>query len=86
MREYAIDDPAGLSILKVAFEAFDRAENARKAIEREGLQVKDRFDVLKPHPLIPTERDARGQFLTAIRHMNLDLEPLRDKPGRPAGS
>lgn len=86
VREYNIDDPAGLSILKVAFEAFDRAEAARKAIEDEGMQVKDRFDVMKAHPLIGPERDARGQFLTALKAMNLDLEPLHDKPGRPPGS
>lgn len=86
VREYNINDPAGLSILKVAFEAFDRAEAARKAIEDEGMQVKDRFDVMKPHALMQTERDARGQFLTAIKAMNLDLEPLNDKPGRPPGS
>ena len=86
LEEYSIDDAAGLNILRTGLEAFDRAAAARKAIELEGLQVKDRFGQLKPHPLLPAERDARSQWLMAVKALNLDLEPLRDRPGRPGGS
>lgn len=83
--EYGVDDDAGKLLLQTAMEAFDRMRRCQEAIERDGEQVKDRFDQLKPHPLLQTERDARSQMLAALKQMNLDIEPLRDRPGRPAG-
>ena len=83
--EYAIDDIAGLKILRVALEAFDRAQSARGRIDLDGMTVKDRFGALKPHPLLPIERDSRAAFLSGLKALNLDLEPLRDGPGRPGG-
>jgi hypothetical protein len=35
--------------------------------------------------LLPVERDSRAQWLAALKALNLDLEPLHDKPGRPGG-
>jgi len=83
--EYAIDDVGGLAILKAGLEAFDRAQGARLAIDEEGATIRDRFGALKPHPLLSCERDARAQWLAALKQLNLDLEPLRDGPGRPPG-
>ncbi len=45
----------------------------------------DRFVQRKPHPLLAAERDARAQMLAALKALNLDLEPLKDR-GRPPGS
>ncbi len=84
LREYEIDDPAGLAILKTAMEAWDRAREAREAIDREGPTYTDRFGCPKQHPLLTVERDSRSQFLQALKQLNLDLEPLRDR-GRPPG-
>lgn len=83
--EYAIDDAAGLRILRVALEAFDRSQAARATIDKDGMTVKDKFGQTKPHPLLPIERDSRAAFLAGLKALNLDLEPLRDRPGRPAG-
>lgn len=83
--EYGIDDDAGLLLLQTALEAFDRMRQCQKAIRKDGAQVKDRFDQLKPHPLLNVERDSRSQMLAALKQLNLDLEPLRDGPGRPTG-
>jgi len=83
--EYDIRDSAGLAILNVAAGAFDRAAQAAKVIAREGLLVADRYGVQKPHPCTVIERDARGQMLAALRQLNLDLEPLQPRAGRPAG-
>ena len=83
--EYDIDDSAGLRILRVALEAFDRAQAARATIDKDGMTVKDKFGQTKPHPLLPIERDSRAAFLAGLKALNLDLEPLRDRPGRPAG-
>ncbi|MRR56122.1 MAG: hypothetical protein EG822_16755 [Deltaproteobacteria bacterium] len=83
--EYGIDDPAGLQLLAIFANAFDRAKDCKAAIDREGLQVKDRFGQLKAHPLITSERDARGQMMTALKALNIGVEVLHDKPGRPPG-
>lgn len=68
---YELDDAAGLTLLQAACEAFDRAEQARKAIEADGAILKDRFGQLKPHPAVAIERDARGQLIGAIRALKL---------------
>jgi P27 family predicted phage terminase small subunit len=83
--DYGIDDDAGLLLLQTAMEARDRMKAAQEAIARDGMTVLDRFGQRKAHPLLPAERDARAQMLAALRALNLDVEPLHDRPGRPAG-
>ena len=85
LTEYSIDDAAGLRILRVSLEAFDRWQAARTAIDRDGLTVIDKAGQVKSHPLLPIERDSRAAFLAGLKGLNLDLEPLRSGPGRPAG-
>src|SRR5262245_2448137 len=77
--EWDLDD-AGQLILTMALEAFDRMRGAQRVIKREGLTIKGRA-----HPATVIERDARLAMLRALRQLNLDLEPLRDRPGRPPG-
>lgn len=84
-KEYAIVDAAGLLILQTACEAHDRMKAAAADIANDGQMVADRFGQMKPHSLLPVERDARAAMLAALKQLNLDLEPLRDGPGRPAG-
>ena len=84
-KEYAIEDEAGFLLLQTALEAFDRMKEAQKVVSKEGMQVKDRFGQPKAHPLLTVERDSRAQMLMALKSLNLDLEPLRDGPGRPGG-
>ena len=83
--EYGIDDNGGLLLLQTGLEAFDRMKQAQRRIKKDGAQVKDRFGQFKAHPLLTVERDSRSQMLAAIKQLNLDLEPLRDGPGRPPG-
>jgi P27 family predicted phage terminase small subunit len=85
LSEYQIDDAAGYRILRTALEAFDRAQAAREAIDNQGMTIADKFGQIKPHPLLPIERDSRAAFLAGLKALNLDLEPLRDRPGRPEG-
>lgn len=82
--EYGIEDAGGLAILKTGLEAYDRATGARLAINKDGLTISDRFGALKPHPLLACERDARAQWLAALKAMNLDIEPIKGI-GRPPG-
>lgn len=79
---YSIEDAGGLAFLQAACEAFDRVKDAQAQISREGMTISDRFGQMKAHPLCSVERDARSQFLQALKALNLDIEPLRDV-GRP---
>jgi P27 family predicted phage terminase small subunit len=83
--EYQIVDDTGLIILTTAFEAFDRMRIAQEQIKLEGMTSIDRFGRMKAHPLLTVERDARAQFLAALKQLNLDIEPLADRAGRPDG-
>jgi len=84
-KEYDIEDEAGYLILTTGMEARDRMQQAAAIIKKEGMQVADRFGQMKAHPLTTVERDSRAAMLSALKALNLDLEPLNDKPGRPAG-
>ena len=81
--EFGIEDAGGLLILQTAAEAFVRMRLAQESIHKDGMTTTDRWGQVKPHPLLNTERDARGQLLGAIKQLNLDLEPLHPRPGRP---
>ncbi len=83
--EYGIDDAAGLTLLCTAAECLDRMRAAQKAIEAQGEVVDDRYGVPKQHPACALEKDSRNGLMAALKAMNLDLEPLRDGPGRPGG-
>ena len=83
--EYAIEDDGGRLLLEQALRSFDRAEAARALLDTDGVVVRDRWGQQKPHPAASIERDARAGMLSALRQMNLDVEPLRDGPGRPGG-
>jgi hypothetical protein len=83
-RDYGITDPGGQALLQTACEAADRIARVRRQIDEQGeLLVVN--SVPRAHPLCAVERDQRAALTRAIRHLNLDLEPLRDRPGRPSG-
>lgn len=81
IEEYAINDVAGLKILRVALESFDRCQKARDVIDNDGMTVTDRYGQTKPHPLLASERDSRAAFLAGLKALNFDIEPL-GRPGR----
>lgn len=82
-REYGITDAGGLALLELAAKAWARAETATAEVERDGVTLRDRWGQAKPHPACAVERDARAQVITALRAMNLDVEPLQPRAGRP---
>jgi phage terminase small subunit len=85
LAEYSIEDGAGLLLLQTALEAFDRMNQARDLITKYGAVTTDRFSQLRPNPATTIERDSRAAMLSALKALNLDLEPLRDAAGRPPG-
>jgi phage terminase small subunit len=79
-------DPAALAILDSACRALMRVREAQDLIAAGGLMVKDRFGQDKPHPATTVEHNAKQTLLRNLRALNLDLEPLNPRPGRPPGS
>jgi P27 family predicted phage terminase small subunit len=83
--EYGITDEAGLLILRTGLEAFDRMRQAQEILSNQGMTTTDRFGQPKAHPMTTVERDSRAAMLAALKQLNLDIEPLKDGPGRPPG-
>ena len=87
LKQYALeDDVAAMQYLNEGCEALDRAHQAAADARKHGPVIKDRWGQPKPNPACQVERDARAQFLQCMKMLNLDIEPLNDRPGRPAGS
>ena len=82
--EFHISDAAGLALLTTAAECIDRMRAAQTAIAIHGEVITDARGV-KINPACGLEKESRAGFLAALKALNLDLEPLRDRPGRPAG-
>lgn len=85
LSEYSIEDAAGLLLLENAMRARDRMTQASDLIEKHGAVTVDRFGQLRPNPATTIERDSRAAMQSALKALNLDLEPLRDAAGRPPG-
>jgi hypothetical protein len=60
-------------------------EQASALIAEHGAVTVDRFGQLRPNPATTIERDSRAAMQSALKALNLDLEPLRDAAGRPPG-
>jgi P27 family predicted phage terminase small subunit len=69
--DYVLDDAGALALLRAACEAFQRAQEARQVIARDGAVLTDRFDQIRAHPAVAIERDARGQMIAALRALKL---------------
>ena len=85
MSEYRIEDAAGLLLLTTALECFDRMKSASAVLDEEGPCFSDRHGQARPHPAATVEANNRSQMMIALKNLNLDLEPLRDRVGRPGG-
>lgn len=71
-------------LLTLAAEAFDRCDQAREIIAKDGLTIPTGDGGLKAHPAVAIERDARLAFARLIRELDLDMEPpaeARRPPG-----
>jgi P27 family predicted phage terminase small subunit len=73
-------EPHHLLLLEAACDAWDRTVQARDTLRREGVTVPTGNGGSKKHPAVDVERDARAQFITALRALDLDVEmPKADK-------
>ena len=80
------DDPA-LTLLRLALEAADRADEARQRIAQDGVLLADRFGQLRPHPSVAIERDSRLAAARLLRELGLSPDETahdNNRPPRPA--
>jgi P27 family predicted phage terminase small subunit len=82
VEQYRVQDGAGLALVTTAAECLDRIREAQAAIRKHGAICTDRYGNPRANPACHIERDSRAGFLAALRQLNLDIEPLRDR-GRP---
>lgn len=69
-----LDQPA-LLLLTTLCEAFDRMNQAREVLKRDGILVKDRFGQEKAHPACGIERDSSASLMRAWRLLGFDQAP-----------
>lgn len=70
-----------LKLLQAAAECWDRAQQARESVAKDGLIHKDRHGNLRAHPGVQIERDNRTLFARLLRELALDVElPESPKP------
>ncbi|MCC8972160.1 P27 family phage terminase small subunit [Bradyrhizobium brasilense] len=82
VKEYALEQHH-LRLLQAACEAWDRLQEARELLLRDGLTVEGREGGLRPHPCIAIERDSRIGFSRLIRELDLDSEPASSTRSAP---
>lgn len=68
-----LDGAASTAVLVTGLEAHMRARLAREVIAVEGMQIEDRFQQPKIHPLLVIERSAWSVWLAAIKTLGLEL-------------
>ena len=65
-------------LLILAGQAWDRSQQARATIEREGPVQEDRFGFKKPHPSVQIEAVSMVNFARLFRETGIDLEKPDD--------
>ena len=75
--EYDLEDHH-VRLLTLAAEAWDRAQQARELLEKDGPVYRDRFGAPRKHPTVSIEENARIAFARLIRELDLDGEPAPD--------
>jgi P27 family predicted phage terminase small subunit len=74
VRDYQLE-PHHLRLLQAACEAWDRLQQAREQLLRDGLTIGGREGGMRAHPCVSIERDSRIAFARLIRELDLDVEP-----------
>ena len=71
-------------LLHLACEAWDRCQQAREQIDRDGLTVTTADGGMKAHPAVAIERDTRLAFARLIRELDLDAGAPAERSRPPA--
>jgi P27 family predicted phage terminase small subunit len=81
-RDYDLE-PHHYKLLQALCEAWDRLQQARETLARDGLTVVAGEGGIKAHPCVAIERDSRIGFARLLRELGLDTEPPADTPRAP---
>jgi phage terminase small subunit len=81
--DFALEDHH-VRLLTLAATAWDRAEQAREAIDALGPTFSDRFGQPKSRPEIAVERDSMVTFCRVLRELDLDVDPPAERSRPPA--
>jgi P27 family predicted phage terminase small subunit len=73
-----------IRLLTLAGEAWDRCQQARELIAREGLTVNTKSGGPRLHPAVRLETDARIAFSRLLRELDLDVAPPSEGRRAPA--
>jgi P27 family predicted phage terminase small subunit len=73
-------DEHHIKLLTLACESFDRAVQARKLIEKDGLTFVDRHGSIKPHAAVAIEKDSRIAFARLVREIGMDVADSESRP------
>lgn len=68
-----IEEPHHLRLLEQAGICLDRIDEAYAQIEQDGPCVRDRFNQLREHPAMKSERDNKVLFVRILRELGLDV-------------
>ncbi len=82
VEDYALE-PHHLRLLQLAGEAWDRCQQAREVLNRDGPTYLNRFNDPCARPEVAIERDTRLAFARLIRELDLDVEAPSEARSRP---
>jgi len=70
-----------LSLIEQALRALDRAEECRKAVDREGITATTKTTgAIHVHPMLKAEKEFRAQFIAAWTRLGLAFDYDVDSP------
>ena len=73
-------EPHHVKLLTLAAEAWDRCQQAREVLAKQGLTFQDRFGAPKARPEVAIERDSRLAFARLVRELGLDVADPESRP------
>jgi P27 family predicted phage terminase small subunit len=74
LARHGVPDSHRLYLLEAACGAWDRMEEARQTLAREGITVGGRYGP-RTHPAVGIERDSRAAFARILKQLDLDPPP-----------
>lgn len=75
-------EPADLRVLQLACESWDRCQEARLILAREGLTYQDHKGNVRMRPETVIEKDSRASFARLVKQLGVDeADPPVPTPG-----